>query len=368
MHLLVISDYRDTQAVRPEAAQMIRLRQAGLALDIITYPDTPYESAFKEAGITVHTNHPHKKYDLSFIRWLRDLTQQRRYDIFYLFNSRAIINGIQAAKKLPVKVILYRGYTGNIYWYDPTAYLKYLHPRVDKIICIAKSIEEWMSRQLFFDQKKMITIHKGHDPAWYQNIKPLDLKEFGIPSGALVMACMANARRFKGIRYLLEATYPLADLPDLYLLLIGRDMTRGKLGSLLKQSPMHERIIATGWRSDVLEILASTDLFVLPSIGGEAITKSLIEAMSMGCAPIITDIAGNRALVQNEQQGLVVPTKDPTAIANAVRKLYQDRSQIKQFALAAKSHIVENFHIDRSVKEMRSLFEHLLHKEMSQSR
>ena len=133
---------------------------------------------------------------------------------------------------------------------------------------------------------------------------------------------MANARPFKGIKYLLQATYLFQEMPDLHLLLIGRDMNKGGLNDLLIHSPFKSRIHLTGWRKDVLGILASCSVFVLPSIGGEATTKSVIEAMSMGVAPIITDIFGNKGLVVHQESGLVVPPQDPQALADAIYFYY----------------------------------------------
>ncbi len=359
MRMLVISDYLDTQAVRPEAELMMRLAGEGVRIDIITFAGSAYESAFKEAGIGLYFNHPRKKLDWRFIRFLRNLCVKNDYQFFYLFNSKAIINGILAAAKLSVKVILYRGYTGNIHWYDPSAYVKYLHPRVDKIVCLAQSIKDYLDEQPFFNAEKTITINKGHDPAWYSNITPADLGEFAIGKGKFVLACMANARKFKGIKYLLQATRQWEEFSDLYLLLIGRDMAKGHLHKLIEESPIRDRIVTTGWRDDVLSILASVDVFVLPSITGEATTKSLIEAMSMGCAPIITNIPGNQDLVIADHNGLVVPTRDPQVITDAVRKYYHDPALVRQFGKKSKLHIAEHFHIQRTVKETLQLLQQL---------
>lgn len=339
---------------------MLGLKEKGVDLDIITYPDTAYHDDFQHAGITVMDIHPSQKVDWSFIAQLKSLTKERGYQIFYLFNSQAIINGLIAAYSLPVKVILYRGYTGNIHWYDPSAYLKYLNPRVDRVVGIADSIRELLHRQWTFRKHKAVTIRKGHDPAWYQGIPPADLRIFDVPQDAFVIACMANQRKFKGIKYLLQATYELANLENLHLLLIGRDMDEGELKRLIEESPMKDRIHLTGWRDDVLSILASCDAFVLPSIGGEAITKSLIEAMSMGLAPIITDIAGNRDLVIHQKNGLVVPTKDPKAIASAVKELYQSPELTSRFGKASKDYIRENFDSKDTVENTLNMFRDLI--------
>lgn len=360
MRVLIISDYRDTQAARPEAELVLGLKREGVDVEVITFPGSHYESQFKAAGIPVTLNHPENKFDRGFIRYLRDKTRSGNFDIFYLFNSQAIINGIFAAYGLPVKVVLYRGYTGHIHWYDPTAYFKYLNPRVDKIVCLADSINDLLKGQLFFKKEKAITINKGHHPQWYQGIPPLDLKEFNIPDKSFVVACMANARPFKGIKYLLEATYLFDEMPNLQLLLIGRDMNKGELQKLINESPFREKIQVTGWRKDVLSILASCDVFVLPSIGGEATTKSVIEAMSMGLAPIITDIYGNKGLLVHQDSGLVVPPKDPRALADAIYFYYTHPELSQAHGKAAKLHIAKHFHLDRTIRETKALFEDLV--------
>ena len=139
-------------------------------------------------------------------------------------------------------------------------------------------------------------------------------------------------------------------------------MTKGSLRGIWQNSPMREKIIPTGWRKDVLSILASVQTFVLPSIGGEATTKSLIEAMSMGCAPIATDIPGNKGLIIDQQTGLEIPTKNPAAIASAIRSLYNDRERVRKFGRTAKMHIAEKFHISRTVEETLVLFKKITAK------
>lgn len=360
MRVLVISDYRDTQAAKPEAELVIGLKKAGIDISVITFPGTKYEFEFRKAGIPVELNHPANKIDFEFIQYLKDRTRREKIDIYYLFNSQAIINGIFAAYNLSVKVVLYRGYTGHIHWYDPTAYFKYLNPRVDKIVCLADSINDLLKEQRFFNRKKVITINKGHHPDWYKDIVPLDLKEFGITQGSFVVACMANARPFKGIKYLLEATYLFQNMPGLQLLLIGRDMNKGHLQTLIDKSPHRSQIHLSGWRNDVLNILASSQIFVLPSISGEATTKSVIEAMSMGVAPIITDIYGNKGLLVHQESGLVVPPKDPQALADAIYFYYSHPGLAQDHGVAAKSHIRKEFHIDRTIRETKALFDSLV--------
>ena len=361
MKILVISNYRETISVRPEAELFIGLKKAGVDVEIMTYPDAGYVEKFKAAGIRVIGFHPERKLDKKEIKRIRKELIKGKYDILHLFNSKAIINGIQAAKGLPVKIVLYRGYTGNIHWYDPTAYLKYLHPRVDKIWCIAESIEKHIRWQLFFNKNKPVTIHKGHDLNWYKNIEAIDrdkLKE--IPSDGFWIINVANNRRMKGTGYLLEAMkYIPADLP-IHLILVGRNLDHPKNMESVNNCPNKSNIHFLGYRTDVLNIVKASDAFVLSSLFGEATTKAVIEAMSLRTTPIITDIAGNKGLVVDGECGLVVPSKNPKAIAEAILKLFNDRSLCKKYGQQAEIHISDYFNIKITINKIKELYLSLL--------
>ena len=71
MKILVISNYRETVSVRPEAELFIGLKRAGLDVAIMTYPDAEYVEKFREAGIRVIGFHPEKKLDRQAIKTIR---------------------------------------------------------------------------------------------------------------------------------------------------------------------------------------------------------------------------------------------------------------------------------------------------------
>ncbi|MEZ4930553.1 MAG: glycosyltransferase family 4 protein [Saprospiraceae bacterium] len=361
MKILVISNYRETVSVRPEAEMFIGLQRTGVDITVMTYGDAKYVEQFKVAGIQVIDFHPEKKLNKKEIKIIREELIRGKYDILHLFNSKAIINGIQAAKGLPVKVVLYRGYTGNIHWYEPTAYFKYLHPRVDKIWCIAESIEKDIKRQLFFDKNRPVTIHKGHDENWYKNIEAIDRKELKeIPADAFWIVNVANKRRMKGTEFLLNAMqYIPTDLP-IHLILVGKNLDHAKNKAIANNSPNKNKIHFLGYRTDVLNIVKASDVFVLSSIFGEATTKAVIEAMSLGTSPIITDISGNKGLVVDGKCGLVVPPKNAKAIAEAVLKLFNDRKLCEEYGQRAQAHIAKHFNIKTTVLEIKKMYETLL--------
>ncbi len=362
MKILVISDYRETVSVRPEAEMYIRLAQKEeVTIEIMTYGEAEYVQRFKEAGIRVIDFYPAKKRDTTSIERIKKELIEGKHDILHLYTGIAITNGIPAAKKLPIKILLYRGYTGNIHWYDPTAYFKYLSPHVDGVWCIADATRDLIKRNLIFFQKnKPVSITKGHDPVWYAGVQKADLSDLDLPTNAFIAAHVSNVRPMKGVPYLIKATYHLpTDLP-IFFLFAGRGMDKEGIPELIKNSPNRDKIILLGYRKDAQQIVKASHAFILASIKGEAITKAVIEAMSLGICPIITDIPGNRKLVVNKESGLVVPSKDPKALATAILYAYQQPEALRLMAKNAKKRMQDHFHIDDTVKEIYEWYSSLL--------
>lgn len=361
IRLLVISNYRDFHTARPEAQLFKSLAKMGFEITILTYEDSKHVSAFREVGIKVINFHPEKKFDTGEIDFIKKTLVDLKIDIMYLFNSKSIVNGIRAAKGLTVKVVLYRGYSANINWMDPTAYIKYLHPRVDKIICNSVGVEEMFLRQRFLNKSKVVTINKGHDLSWYDDYEPLDIRsELGISKEALLLINVSNNRRMKGIPYLLEAMNQLPKEYDIHLMIAGRDMDIKPNMNVINEGDKQDRIHLLGFRKDVLNIVAASDAFVLPSIKGESITKSVIEAMSLSITPVISDIAGNRELVVNQESGIVFPSKNIASIKSAIIQLYKNRHLCKQFGEQAKQRVNTHLHFQQTAEQTKIVFEELM--------
>jgi len=358
--VLVISDYSKLHSTRPEASIFIELAKKGYEIHIMTYENSPLEKQFLEVGISVIPFHPSKKFDEKETERIREYLIKHSIEILQLYNSNAIIQGLKAAKGLDVKIVLYRGFAGNIYWYDPSSYFKFLHPRVDAVVCNSKGVESYLRKQLIFNKSKAITINKGHNIEWYQNCEAHDIrKELGLSKDAFLLVNVCNNRKMKGIPYLIKAMSMIDSNLDIHLLLIGRNMEDKENKAELDGNKNRDKIHILGFRNDTLSIVKACDCFVLPSIMGESITKSVIEAMSLGIAPIITDIPGNEELVVDGKSGLVVPSKNSTALYEVILKLYTKHELKSKISIQAKEHIEKNLNYKKTAEEMALLYEGL---------
>ena len=358
--ILVISDYRDLNSSRPEAEIFVELANRGHKIHILSYPDAKYyNERFRANGIKVIENHPVKKASLSYIRYLRELVRGEQYDFVHAFNSYGLTNAVWALLGLKSKLIAYRGFAGQTYWHDPTMYAKYFHPRVDHIICLSEEIEQILSRNMPWAKNKLTTIHKGHNPVWYENVIPLERSALGFNQGDTLISCVANVRPFKGIPYLIESTYYLPHEPVIHFLLIGKGYDEEPLKSMIAKCPYSKNIHVMGFRNDSLSIVAACDALILTSTHGEALTKSVIEAMCLGIPPIVTDIPGNYGLVINGESGWVLPPADPLILSRAIMAMVRNRDETKRRGQNAKEQIRRHFHTENTVAEYLKLYARL---------
>ena len=111
-----------------------------------------------------------------------------------------------------------------------------------------------------------------------------------------------------------------------------------------------------GSRGDLKDILAKTDIFVLPSYYAEGIPKVLLEAAACGCAVITTDHPGCRDAIVSGETGMLVSPKDSTALANTLSCLLSDRDLIESMGKAGRQVAVQRFCVTKVIDLHCSLY------------
>lgn len=164
----------------------------------------------------------------------------------------------------------------------------------------------------------------------------------------------------KGIPYLLKAMAQLPKDGSIHLMLIGANMDTPENLSIIKKGGMENHVHLPGFREDVLSIVKASEVFVLPSIFGESITKSVLEAMSLGTAPIISNIPGNVELVMDGENGLVFPSKNVNALKEAILKVYYDRSLIAEMGEKSQERIRTVLSSEAAIHKAKAFYESLL--------
>lgn len=166
-------------------------------------------------------------------------------------------------------------------------------------------------------------------------------RALGIPEEAFVIGIIARQVIEKGIMEFLEAAIAAAGKnQEIHILMVGERLASDHAGDVEAElerasASLGKRLVATGARKDIPELLAAMDVFCLPS-WREGMPRTIIEAMMMGKAVIATDIRGSREEVVPGETGLLVPTRSPEALAEAFLALAGDRQKVVSMGLKGR--------------------------------
>lgn len=172
--------------------------------------------------------------------------------------------------------------------------------------------------------------------------------ELGLAPGAVVIAIASRLIVMKGYPELLEA---MRDVPGAVLLVAGGklptdpdDGIEAAFAAAGADPALAGRILRLGYRDDLPRILGASDIFVLPS-HFEGLPVSVIEAMMCGLPVVATDIIGPREQVRHGISGLLVPMRDPPALAAALRGLVGDAALRAGMGRAAREDALARYRL-----------------------
>jgi len=172
--------------------------------------------------------------------------------------------------------------------------------------------------------------------------------ELRIRPSALVCGMVARVRGRdidkKGHRYLFAAIPRVIErVPHAHFVVVGADETSADyLGDLAAGYGVTPYVDILGYRTDVLDIMLAFDIAVLPSLF-EGLPRTLMEAMALGKPAVGSRVDGIAELVPHEQCGLLVPSQDSDALAEALVRLLSDTDLRRRMGQAARERIVTEF-------------------------
>ncbi|BAU28098.1 glycosyltransferase involved in cell wall biosynthesis [Aneurinibacillus soli] len=308
---------------------------------------------------------------------LYQLIKKEKYDIVHVHTPIAAILGRIAAKLAGTPHIIYTAhgfyfhegmskYQYRFFYFLEKYFARYatdwllLQSREDYELCLAES---------FKDKDKIIHISNGIDifhkfnPVLIENeVKKEIREELGIEEGSIVFSFIGRFVREKGIFELIEAFHRIKqEFPFARLLMIGDSLTSERdqeSYQRLKEMLNDEAIITPGFRKDIPELLAISDVFVLPSYR-EGLPRSIIEAMAMEKPIIATNIRGCREEVFPEENGFLVEKADVEDLYKKMVLLCTDKEKREKFGRCSRKIVEESFNEEKVINKQLSLFRRL---------
>ena len=242
---------------------------------------------------------------------------------------------------------------------------KYRHPRVASVVCVADAVRKTVIQSGGLRPESVHTIHGGTDPGIFDpgHAEGATLRhELGIDPDHIVVG-QVSVRNWKGWSDLVAAFALLAARsPAARLLLVGcePETERTKVEEAVREAGLVGRVVTLPYRTDMPEVLAACDVVVDASWAGTGITGTIREAMAMQRSVVATDCGGNRELVVDGEVGLVVPPRDPDALAAALTRLIDDPDLRDRFGTAGRRRVIAHFSTEKRIDKLEALYQEVL--------
>jgi glycosyltransferase involved in cell wall biosynthesis len=185
--------------------------------------------------------------------------------------------------------------------------------------------------------------------------------ELGIPADAPLVGEIGRLCDVKGQRELIQA---LAQLPDVHLLLVGKDLEQGgafqaELERDATRLGVRERVVFAGHRDDARAVLGELDVVALPS-WTEGLPVVVLEAMAQGRPVVATPVGGTPEVVEDGRTGVLVPPRDPRALAEAVGRLLADPDLRQRMGAAGRARVAERFSPESMTTRVLAIYDEVL--------
>lgn len=210
--------------------------------------------------------------------------------------------------------------------------------------------------------RKMVCIHNGID---IERFHPRPRNEelaasLGIPPGARVMGIVGTMRALKDHKTFLRAGAIIRrQFPDVHLLLVGGGELRADLERLAEELSIAQATTFAGERSDVPDLLALMNVFILTS-ETEGLPNAVLEAMATGLPVVATSVGGVPELVLDGETGYLIPVHNPELLAEKVMHLLGEPKLAETMGATARAMAVERFSCERFVAEMELLYQRVI--------
>jgi glycosyltransferase involved in cell wall biosynthesis len=187
-------------------------------------------------------------------------------------------------------------------------------------------------------------------------------EEFGIAPDALVLGTVATLRPYKGVDVLVRAGALLVDrFPNLRILVAGGDegtdtSVREGLRELIDELGVADNVILMGFRADIPDVIEAMDIGVNSS-DFEGSPLSVMEYMEAGKPVVATAVGGVPDLITEGAQGLLVPRRDPEALAAALAELLADPDRRAEMGASGRQRRRREFSVEATVDHVADLYE-----------
>jgi glycosyltransferase involved in cell wall biosynthesis len=288
--------------------------------------------------------------------------RRERIDVVHNYLLRANVVGTLAARAARVPVVLTSKRGCHERRGLELAGARLSNRLADCVTTNADAVRSFVHDNEGCPLEKMVVIPSGIDTDRFAPLPAADYRgRLGLPAGRRVVGIITRMRVRKGVEEFLRAMALVRErIPEACAVVVGEVDLDESIAALVRELGLEAHLHLLGRRSDMPEVLAAFDLFVLSS-HDEGMSNAILEAMAMQRPVVATDVGGTAEVVQPGRTGLLVPPREPVALAEAITQiLTAPGDTVAAMGERGRAVVVERFSARSMVHQMEDLYAHLL--------
>ncbi len=347
------------------------LRERSFQTASVLQPSSPAVRRFRAAGVPVWETPMRGEIDIPAAGRIARLARKEGFNILHSHTAHAQSLNQLAAHLWGARcrVVAHRRIeypVGRSLW--GAGRLKY-RLGVDAYIAISNRVKETLI-EAGVPEWRVFVVRSVTNPERFLGVEPDPAlrEELGIPGDAFLVGNVAALVGHKDHRNLLEAARVVRErIPETWLVVVGEGPRREEIQARARSLHMADRLVLTGFRRDVPRLMKIFDVFALSS-SEEGLCSTLLEAAAAGCPIVATDAGGVREAVLPGVTGIVVPVREPLALAEGILQLADNPRQARTLAERGRERVVGEFNPDVLAERTLEVYNRVLNGEVGAHR
>jgi len=304
--------------------------------------------------------------DFRAYRQLRKLICGGQYRIVHTHSSKAGILGRYAARGQGVKIF----HTSHVFPFEikvsklrQKLYLaleRSAGKYTDRLIAVCDAEKQVALDHGILPEAKISVVYNGIDLAKWRPDAAIRAKcreELGLNEDDKLIGMITRFMPQKGIEILVAAAAALKPLPEkVDFLLVGDGKLKPRITRLISDQGLADHFGIRDITPCVRRYYAAIDLMVMPSLW-EALPYSLLEAMVMGKAVVVSAVGGMKELVQDGENGLLFPAGDQQALTAILQKFIAGEIDLQNLGKAAQASVQEKYTLDKMMAGLQEAYQ-----------
>jgi glycosyltransferase involved in cell wall biosynthesis len=228
----------------------------------------------------------------------------------------------------------------------------------DHVVTTGEAIREQMIQDNGFPGNRITSVVTGVDfDALQPSQGPSAVRAaLGIPAAVPVIGTLSTLRSWKGHLDLLEALVRLRATRDILGIFVGSGPYEEVIRARIRDLRLGTAVVMPGHREDVADLLSAMDVFAFPSTANEGVPQAVLQAMALRRPIVAAKLGGIPEIVRDGETGVLVPTRDPGALATGIAQVLDDPVGAARRAQAAVDLVRTHYTLEVMLDKMEGVY------------